>query len=75
MFPSMSSMTLLVIFGGIVCGWTMLSVLSGERYRRLRQIETETPPEEPVAPSIHIATSPAPQGKKPKPAVPPAKRK
>jgi len=68
----MSPMTMLMVFGAIVCGWTMLSVLSGERSRRVRQIVAEAVPPEPVAPAIPVASSPAPQAKKPA-AKPPAK--
>jgi hypothetical protein len=80
MYLSMSPMTLLIVFGAIGSGWAMLSVLSGERSRKVRQIEAEAEakPAEPVPPSIPIASSPAPQPKKPvpKPASPvPAKAK
>ena len=74
----MSPMTMLIVFGGIVCGWTMLSVLCGERSRRVRQIEAQNAPVEPAAPTIHTAMSPTPLPKpaaKPAPAAPPAKAK
>jgi hypothetical protein len=37
-------MTYAVAIGIVVCGWAMLSVLGGERERRLRELEAELPP-------------------------------
>ncbi len=74
----MSPMTLLVVAGGIVCFWTMLSVLTGERSRRVRQIEAEAAPPEPSPAAIPVASSPKHAIKKlgAKPAPPaPAKAK
>jgi hypothetical protein len=54
----MSPLTMLTVFGGVVCGWALLSVLSGERSRCLRQMEIDSAPVEPVDTGTHAPTPP-----------------
>ena len=67
-------MVFLTIFAAVACCGTLLSVLSTERYRRVREIEiaNETPPEPP--PSIPVAkVNPFPKLTAPKPPASDAK--
>jgi hypothetical protein len=41
-------MTYVTIAGLVVCGWALLSVLGGERQRRLREREAGTGPDAPA---------------------------
>ena len=41
-------MTFITIAGVVLCCWTFLSILGGERQQRVREIEAEAPPPPPT---------------------------